>query len=374
VDNKKFVLGQYFTKKDIVELVIDLLLTYKPYKNNIRILEPSFGTGNFIHILNNKGYTNIKGCEIDPEFSKEPCDFFLYSLKEKFDLIIGNPPFTKYNVKESYYYPKKYLNCQLNASEYLNKTLLNKNKIQIESAFILKAIKHLKDKNSSVGFVLPISFFIAKKNREIKRAIMDTFNTIIIYQNDRRWFDEPIPCCFAIFTNIEKYSNKIILLYEDGGNVEERLDKKDLVTEELIPKSFLYKKKNPQIGIPLSTYISEKKVTYKKDFNKNNVSGANILERKKISEDKLVSDYVLAIVRVGNGSVGKTGLINIKEDILNDMFYVLAFKDEFNNDKKLKEEVCAYINQNQEYFRNSTIRVGSKSIKKTDILNFCIKK
>ena len=374
VDNKKFVLGQYFTKKDIVERVMDLILVYKQYGTGIHILEPSFGTGNFVQVLDKRGYKNIKGCEIDPQFTKEPCDFFLYPMEEKFDLIIGNPPFTKYNVKESYYYPKRYLNCQLNSSEYLNRTLQNKDKMQIEGAFILKAIRHLKDKNSSIGFVLPISFFIAKKNREVKRIIMDNFKTIIIYQNDRRWFDEPIPCCFAIFTNLEKYDDKIILLYEDGGNVEEILDKKDLITEELIPKSFLYKKKNPQMGIPLSTYLIEKKVTYKKDLSKNNVSGSNILERRKIPENEPVSDYALAVARVGNASVGKAGLINIKEDVLNDMFYVLAFRDEFNNDKTLKEEVCAYINQNQDYFINSTIRVGSKSIKKADILNFCIKK
>ncbi len=43
VNSKKFVLGQYFTKEAIVEKVLSLLLQYKDYDKNIKILEPSAG-------------------------------------------------------------------------------------------------------------------------------------------------------------------------------------------------------------------------------------------------------------------------------------------------------------------------------------------
>lgn len=366
---KKFVWGQYFTRRQIVDKVIDLLLKYKPYPEEIRIFEPSSGTGNFVTELKNKGFTNITECEIDPMLTKNPCDFFLYPLSKKFDLIIGNPPFTKYNVKNSYYYPQNYENSSLKTEEYLTKSLQRKNKIQIENSFILKSIKHLKDNNSSIGFVLPISFFIAKKNREIKNEIIKRFSTIIIYQNDKSWFEEPIPCCFAIFTNNDKYKDKIILLYEDGGNVEEILDKNKLLTDELIPKSFLYRKNNHKEGKPLSEFLSDVKAKYQRDYIKNNVSGANILNKSKIPDNKGAEDYLLAVTRVGNASVGKTGLINIKEDILNDMFFVFAFKEDYSNNKELKEKICSLINQNREHIRNLTVRVGSKSIKKSDILD-----
>ena len=75
-------------------------------------------------------------------------------------------------------------------------------------------------------------------------------------------------------------------------------------------------------------------------------------------------------MRVGNSSVGKAGLINLKEDILNDMFFVLGFKEGYNNNRELKEKICKLINENQEHFKKSTIRVGSKSIKKSDISDF----
>ena len=369
---KKFILGQYFTKRMIVDKVINLLLKYKTIKKEIRILEPSSGTGNFVNGLKDKGFINITNCEIDPALTKSPRDFFIFPIEDKFDLIIGNPPFTKYNIKNSYYSPNNYLNSSIKPSEYIPKLLEKKNKIQIENVFILKSIKHLS-KDGTIAFVLPISFFIARKNKEIKKELINNFSTMVIYQNNENWFDESIPCCFVIFTNNnDKYKNKIILLYEDGGDVEEVLDKSKLLTDELIPKSFLYKKNNHQEGTLLSEYLSNEKTRYNKDYNKNNVSGANILNKTKIPKGKDVKDYYLAIVRVGNSSIGKTGLINIKEDVLNDMFYVFGFKEELNNNKEIKEKVCSIINQNQEYLRNSTVRVGSKSIKKDDLFNLRI--
>lgn len=370
--NKKFILGQYFTRIEIVERTINLILDYKDYERKIRILEPSFGTGNFIQILREKGFTNIEGCEIDKRFTKKPIDFFQYPSEEKFDLIIGNPPFTKYNVKESYYRPKKYFFSKLRPEKYSTNRQAKRKKLRIENAFILKSIKHLKDDNSSIGFVLPISFFIANKNKQTKKELLKKFRTIIIYQNDKKWVDEPIPCCFAIFTNTEAFKDKIVLLYEDGEKVEEVLDKSNLLDEELIPKSFLYKKSNHMEGTPLSQFLSKNKVKYKKSYKENNVSGGNILEKKFIPPGEEISDYYLAVCRVGNSSVGRTGLVNIKKDILNDMFYVFKFKEEFDLDKELKEKICKLINKGQDHFKNSSIRVGSKSIKKRDILEFKI--
>ncbi|MEM5799640.1 MAG: N-6 DNA methylase [Candidatus Aenigmatarchaeota archaeon] len=370
--DKKFILGQYFTRVEIVKKVINLILNYKKYNKNIRILEPSFGTGNFIWVLKEKGFSEIKGCEIDPEFTKEPIDFFLYPLDEKFDLIIGNPPFTKYNIKESYYYPKKYFPSAIHPRNYLTSNLVKKDKIKIENAFILKSIHHLKDENSTIGFVLPISFFIKGKNLEIKKEILNRFSTIIIYQNDKKWVDEPIPCCFAIFTNIEDLKDKVVLLYEDGNEIEKILNKSSLLIDELIPKSFLYKKNNRLFGTRLSKFLSNKRVKYKKSYKENNISGANITEKMFIPNGENISDYYLAVCRVGNASVGRSGLINIKKDILNDMFYVFEFKEEYTKDKELKEKICRLLNNNQEHFKNLTFRVGSKSIKKEDILEFKI--
>jgi hypothetical protein len=372
--NRQEILGQYFTKPEIVDKLLDLLFEYKNYEKNISTLEPSFGTGNFIKSLGERKYSNVFGCEIDSKFTNNPTDFFNMPLKNKYDLIVGNPPFSKYNLKESYFSVSNYFKSKVWPASYLTKTELTKEKEKIENAFILKSLQHLKNEDSSIGFVLPISFFIKNKNKSVKNEIATIFSTIIIYQNDKVWFDRNIPCCFAIFTNIEKLKNKIILIYENGRRNEEVFSFSNIY-EELIPQVVFHKNngyiKNDK-GLPLKEFLENKTVSVKKSFNKNNISAKNILNRTIIPKNKLVEDYKIAVVRVGNSSVGKCGLINNQKDILNDMFYVFDVQDKYKNNKQVKENICKQINRNIDYFRNITCRVGSKSIKKEDVFNFCV--
>lgn len=370
--NKQEILGQYFTKSEIVRRLLNLLLGYKKYRKDIKILEPSFGTGNFITELKKRIFLNIDGCEIDQELTTTPSDFFNMPLEKKYDLIIGNPPFSKYNLKESYFFIEKHIKSKICPSLYLTAYESKRGKEKIENIFILKCLRHLKNRNSSIGFVLPISFFIKNKNKNIKNEILKYFSTIVIYQNDRVWFDRNIPCCFAIFTNLEKLKNKIIINYENGSINEEVFDIKN-IHEELIPQVIFHKNngyiKNDK-GIPLSELLESRTVKVKKSFKENNISAKNILEKSSIPNNKTTDDYKIAVVRVGNSSVGKCGLINEKEDVLNDMFYIFDVKDQYVKNKHLKESICHQINNNVDYFRNITCRVGSKSIKKEDVFNF----
>ena len=370
--NKKEILGQYFTKTGIVEKLLDLLFTYKKYSKNISILEPSFGTGNFINVLKNRDYKKITGYEIDDELTSNPADFFETSLDDKFDLIVGNPPFTKYNLKDSYYYASKYKKSKIKPELYLDFSDIKNDKQKIENAFILKSLKQLKNHDSSIGFVLPISFFIKNKNSFVKNKLREVFSTIVIYQNDKIWFDRNIPCCFALFTNTIEFKNKIIVIYENGKKNEDVFDISN-INEELIPEVIFHKNHgfiNNEKGIPLRDYFSINNIKAKKSFKDNNVSAKNILEKNKIPNGANVSDYKIAVVRVGNSSVGKCGLINIKKDILNDMFFIFDFKDGYNKNKEIKEKICQNINSKIDYFRNITCRVGSKSIKKENIYDF----
>ncbi len=370
--NKKEILGQYFTKIEVTSQLIDLMSSYISFKNDISILEPSFGTGNFIKTLRKKGYNNIEGYEIDKDLTDEPFDFFDLPLNKKFDLIVGNPPFSKYNLAKSYYRPSDYSKKILKPWEYLPVKETKSEKLRIENAFIYKCLKHLNSKNSVIGFVLPISFFIKNRNSALKKNLIKRFRSIIIYQNDKIWFDYNIPCCFAIFSNIENYKNKIKLIYENSVRNKYEYDL-SLICEEIIPE-VIYHKESGQInnhdGIALSDYLDNKPVAVKKSYDNYNVSAKNILDRQIIPEGKKTEDYKLAVVRVGNSSVGKSGLINVNEDVLNDMFFIFDLKENYSGNKLLKEKVCNSINNNLNYFKKITSRVGSKSIKKEDVYNF----
>jgi len=370
--SKEKILGQFFTKESAVEKLLDILFEYRDYKSTIEILEPSFGTGNFIKILNKRGFYSVDGCEIDEVLTDHPKDFFNLAIEKKYDLIIGNPPFTKYNLRESYYCPKRYADNSIAPHKYLLPTILKKEKEKIENTFILKSLRHLKDKNSTVAFILPISFFIRNKNKIIKKEVLSNFSTVIIYQDREVWFNYNIPCCFAIFTNTIQYIGKIILIYKNEHEHREVININHFF-DEVIPEVFYNKKyglTNNHNGILLENYLATDKVKYLKSFETNNISAKNILEKTQIPLDKNVEDYKLAIVRVGNASVGKCGLINIKEDVLNDMFFVFDFAKQYSNNRRIKERIRALVNSNPNYFRNVTCRVGSKSIKKEDIYNF----
>lgn len=372
MSTKQEILGQYFTKREIVDKLLELLISYKEYNKDIKILEPSAGTRNFVFGLKSKNFNNIQECEIDKDLTEKPEDFFNLSLNNKYDLIIGNPPFSKFNVKDSYYEVNNYLKSPINPISYVNRETIKKGRDRIENIFILKSLKHLNNDNSSLAYVLPISFFIKNKNKIIKEAIIDKFSTIIIYQNDKIWFDRSIPCCFLIATNIKELDKKIISIYENGKRNEEVFDIKN-INEELIPL-ITYHKNNGHInnekGVPLAEFLAENSVKIKKSFTDNNVSAKNILEKSSIPTNSNVDNFKMAVVRVGNSSVGKCGLIDKENDVINDMFYIFDFKKEYSNDQKIKEAICEQINKNIDYFRKITCRVGSKSIKKEDVLKF----
>lgn len=213
-ENKKERFGQYFTKEDISADLIKFLLSKFKVSLDFKVLEPSAGTGSFIRNLNSLEFKNIHSCEIDPVLSSEPEDFFNHSLENKYDLIIGNPPFSKYNLPDSFYYKNNYTKSKVNPALYLDKKSIDKDKIKIENVFIEKSIKHLKNKESILVFILPVSFLVGSKNKDIKEIILSNFKSVIIYQDDKIWFDRNIPCCFLILSNSENI-NGIEIYYKD---------------------------------------------------------------------------------------------------------------------------------------------------------------
>jgi len=95
---KEIEQGQFFTPHD---LCYDITRAIKP-EYDFAIADLTCGTGNFFNFFPNE--TNLYGNEIDvhaflvckhlyPEGHIENGDFVYYTTDEKFDLVIGNPPF-----------------------------------------------------------------------------------------------------------------------------------------------------------------------------------------------------------------------------------------------------------------------------------------
>lgn len=130
--------GQYFT----ISLIADFMVTLISHKKDSRVLEPSCGKGVFLDQLVRHGFTNISAYEIDKSLGArydfiQFVSFLSVSLKEKFDVIIGNPPYIRWKNIE----PE--LKKELENNELWNKYF--NSLCDYLFIFILKSIEHLKE-------------------------------------------------------------------------------------------------------------------------------------------------------------------------------------------------------------------------------------
>ncbi|MBQ9253468.1 MAG: class I SAM-dependent methyltransferase [Bacteroidales bacterium] len=167
-------LGQVFTPFSIVSQMLALR------KNNGRVLEPSCGNGAFFHQI-----PSCIGIEIDSNHCPEGAlnmDFFDYPLSEKFDTIIGNPPYVRYQD----------INTQ--TKEKLNSSLFDE-RSNLYLFFIEKCLKHLNTKGELI-FITPRDFLKATSSIKLNQYLFSLGTiTDIIDLGDSRIFKGFNPNC-----------------------------------------------------------------------------------------------------------------------------------------------------------------------------------
>lgn len=161
-------LGQVFTPQPIVSIMLQLR------KVNGTVLEPSCGDGAILNKL-----ANAVGIEIDKEICPKNAfntDFFDYPIDNKFDTIIGNPPYVRYqDILPS---TKKKLNLKL-FDERSNLYLF----------FIEKSLRHLND-NGEIIFITPRDFLKATSAIKLNNLLYQNGTiTDIIELGDQKVFN-----------------------------------------------------------------------------------------------------------------------------------------------------------------------------------------
>jgi len=339
---KKKILWQFFTKQEIAWNLIDLILSKFKLNSISNILEPSSWTKSFVNELNKRWFKNIKEYEIDWNLTKNPKNFLETIIKEKFNLIIWNPPYSKIHSKETF-------------------VIYKWKRMKIEQAFILKSLNLLSN-DWWFWFILPINFFTNNKN--IKNLILSKFNTIYIYQDDTPWFNENINSAFIFCHN----SNNpwINLIYKE---IFTHKINKDEFIEKALPVYYFNKNKYKDISnIKLWNFIKKVSKSVNINYKNKNLSSKELVNRKININDW--DNYSIAIARVWMWIVWKCGLINSK-DIINEVFYVYELKKEYSSHKNaiLIQE---YIRKNRQYFLDISIWTWSPSIGNKDILDLPI--
>jgi len=146
-NNTKNKFGQYFTPKVVANFMVELA----DISTHSKILEPSCGEGIFLELLQQKGFENLTAYEIDKDLAKEFLQvryesFVSAKINEKFDLVIGNPPYIRWkNLEENL---KQELSINPIWNKYFNSLC------DYLYIFILKSIELLNE-NGQLIFICP---------------------------------------------------------------------------------------------------------------------------------------------------------------------------------------------------------------------------
>lgn len=189
--------GGYYTPDKLANFITSLL-----YSENLEILEPSCGDGVFLNsileISKNRKYKKIDAVEIvKEEYDKciklvgnnkninlynDDFYYFYQKTKEKYDLILGNPPYIRYQ-----YLTEKQRKKQ---SMVLLDNKMIPNKLINSWVFFLVACVDLLKDNGKIGFVIPAELLQVVYAEDLRAYLSRELSKITIISFDDLVFDD----------------------------------------------------------------------------------------------------------------------------------------------------------------------------------------
>ncbi|MGC9200962.1 MAG: N-6 DNA methylase [Candidatus Aenigmatarchaeota archaeon] len=353
---KEKILGQFFTPSEVSEFIVSFASNYITEKKFA--CDPACGDGVFLSSLINYGFEPL-GIDIDKDIVRFlPEDIKKYvriedglTIKEdkKFDLVVGNPPFSsKYG--------------RVVQTDILKNFELGKNVSSqaIEILFLEKFIKLCKD-GGVIGIILPHGIFsdlrlsyvreyikrnlsiiaiislprnifrssrsktssktcilIGKKEGETKQKILfasvNSINELISGEIKRQTFAEPDEFLYPEF-------------YLERNPLLDQLPKLKEFDVEIIQGSTKYGSKR-QFSSTGIRFISAKNVTLLGiDFSKEEkfIEPGGIMDNRKAH----VKTGDVVFVRVGVGCIGRCAVVTkeFEEGIADDWIYIIRIRD-----------------------------------------------
>ncbi len=226
--------GIFFTPQWVVDFMVNLI-DDRLNLTDLKILEPACGICQFLHgIKKNKKHIFIRaskreGVEINEdviEYVHENnlnndieiihYDYLLWETDNRFDVIIGNPPYGIPSLSE--HYTIRIDNETKKIYKQLYQTWYGK--YNVYGAFIEKSIKLLKE-NGRLIFIVPATFMILDEFKKLREFLSKNGKTEIIYMGSDVFKPEAnVTTVVLKFIKSNTEKNKLLLYDYDNGKLK----------------------------------------------------------------------------------------------------------------------------------------------------------
>ena len=229
-DRKDF--GIFFTPDWVVDFMIGLIEDEGLEFDNLRILEPAAGGCQFLYgVKKNRRDIFTKairkvGVEVNREIVNHlhasgeitivHHDYLLWNTEERYDLIVGNPPYGIPSLSDHYT-----IKIDSKTKEKYKKVFETwHGKYNVYGAFIEKSIKLLKD-NGQLLFIVPATFMILDEFKKLRKFLSENGKTEIIYMGSEVFKPEAdVTTVVLKFRKSREEKNKLKLYEYREGSLE----------------------------------------------------------------------------------------------------------------------------------------------------------
>lgn len=237
--SKEKLRGGFYTPQPITDFILTWAINGG---SDADILEPSCGDGNFLKSLKtgNFKFNSLTAVEYDPiealkaqsielnhtEVINDDFHCFCNSTKKRFDLVVGNPPYIRYQ-----YFDK---NQQVAAEDIFIKAGLKYSKLtNAWVSFVVGSSLLLKESGGKIGFVLPAEILQVSYGQQLRNFLAHFYNKINIISFEK-----------LVFPDIQQ--EVVLLLCEKDNTKNHNIDHIELKDASELYNLDLYRLKFPK--------------------------------------------------------------------------------------------------------------------------------
>ena len=230
--------GGFYTPAPIADFILKWAFNGN---KQFDILEPSCGDGVFLHQIQQGGfkYNSILATELDPDEAQkakslktENCNVenrefhsFCNTTDKKFDLVIGNPPFIRYQ-----YFDKEQQN---EANIIFNRANLKYSKLTNSWVSFIVGSSLLLKETGKIGFVVPAEILQVSFAKTLRQFLAQFYNKISIVSFEK-----------LVFPDIQQ--EVVLLLCEKDKTSEHFIEHIEVPNAEALGKLDVAKLKAPK--------------------------------------------------------------------------------------------------------------------------------